>query len=65
MNDLTIQKNCFLLRVKVDYSEDIYELGFGNGFSTYGYCEFLGYNNEIISHKIVFSSGAIILIWLK
>lgn len=50
-------------KVNVDYSADANELGFGNGFCSYGYNEFLEVSDKLLSHEILFSSGATILIW--
>ena len=52
-----------VMKLNVNYSTDANELGFDNGFSTYGYNEFLEVSDKLLSHEILFSSGATILVW--
>jgi len=52
-------------KINLNYSFETNELGFGNGFCTCGYSEFFEIDEKLLSHEILFSSGATILVWFE
>ncbi|SEB45692.1 hypothetical protein [Paenibacillus sp. GP183] len=49
-------------RFEVQYNPNSPSLSFHNGFDDWGYDELIAVNEEVLSHEILFASGATILI---